>query len=442
MVEPDASGSHEKLELEKVNKYGLLYTLPGSSKELKPILFMAHQDVVPAGDASRWTYPPFEAHYDGRWLWGRGSVDCKNNLIGLLSTMEGLLSQDYKNKRTILFSFGFDEETGGKRGAAYLAAHIEKKLGKDSVAMIMDEGGMGINTVGDVAYALPATAEKGFLDIVITLETPGGHSSRPPAHSAIGIMAKLISALEENPYSPYVDSSNPFRGYLECQAKYSPGQVESWLKKELMSSKDLGQKIAESRGDEARWSIQTSQAVDVINGGEKDNQLPDLVRTLVNYRILPTDSVDELTSSTVKILAPIAHQYSIGVEGFGSSEPRGPGGLLNLTSKDLLPPAPITSTDPSNQVWNLFAGTIRQVYESVDTLGARFVVPVGSISSGNTDTVHYWNLSKNIYRFSPRREGTTEGVHAIDERVDMGAHMEAIRLYYELIRNFDGLGGE
>ena len=79
---------------------------------------MAHQDVVPAASLSRWSHPPFEPYYDGQFLWGRGSSDCKNNLIGILSDVESLLEQAWKPHRTLVLAFGFDEETGGIRGAA------------------------------------------------------------------------------------------------------------------------------------------------------------------------------------------------------------------------------------------------------------------------------------------------------------------------------------
>ncbi|KAK8206776.1 hypothetical protein M8818_004610 [Zalaria obscura] len=431
---------HNRLKLERVNKYGLLYTLDGSLQDLKPILFMAHQDVVPGGDPSKWKYDPFSAHFDGQWLWGRGSSDCKNNLIGLLSTMETLLAHDFAPKRSIMFSFGFDEEVGGQRGAAHLAPYIEKNLGKDSIHMIIDEGGMGINLLGDVAYALPATAEKGFLDIVMTLTTDGGHSSRPPPHTAIGIMSKLIVALEDHPFAPVITTENPFHGYLKCQAKYSPNHVESWLPKALKSrDPDLGPKIAESRGGEARWSIQTSQAVDIIAGGEQDNQLPGQVQTTINYRVLPTDDIDTLLASTADLVAPLAHSYGVAVDGFGYSDAPSayPSGLLNLTTRSRLPASPITPSDAADDVWTLFAGSIRAVFEDVDTLpGAKMVVPVASIMTGNTDTQHYWNLSKHIFRFTPRREGTTEGVHGVDERVDMKAHLEGMRWYAEVMRIF------
>lgn len=429
---------HEHTELEMVNKYGLLYTLPGSSEDLKPALFMAHQDVVPVADASKWKYPPFDAYYDGSWLWGRGSVDCKNNLIGLLSALEELLEQGFENKRTIIFSFGFDEEVGGKRGANKLAARLEQKYGKDSIAMILDEGGMGIEQVGEVAYARPAIAEKGFMDLVLKLEMPGGHSSRPPPHTAIGIMSKLVQKLEDNPLPPNLDNANPFRNYLECQAQYSPDHVESWLPKGLRSGKDIADRLVDSRGNDVRWSFQTSQSVDIISGGVADNEVPENVDAVVNYRVLPTDDMDSLLRSIADLLAPVVHEYEIAVTGFGYSEPNTGKGLLNITSKDELPPSPITQTGTDLPFWRAFAGTIRHVFEGRDS-SVKLVVPAGDIMTGNTDTIHYWGLSKNIYRFSPRWAGTVEGVHTIDERIDMRAHMEGVQLYYELMRNLQDI---
>lgn len=92
-------------------------------------------------------------------MWGRGASDCKNNLFGLLSTIEALVEQKWLPKRTIMRGFGFDEEIGGHRGAGYSAQHLEGTLGKDSIAMIHDEGGMGFQEMGtNMVYALPAIA--------------------------------------------------------------------------------------------------------------------------------------------------------------------------------------------------------------------------------------------------------------------------------------------
>ena len=113
-------------------------------------------------------------------------------------------------------------------------------------------------------------------------------------------------------------------------------------------------------------------------------------------------------------------------------------GKLILSSKGEISLFPISPTSPTNPVWTLFAGVIRQVFESTSSFSGKTVVPVGDIMTGNTDTKHYWNLTKNIYRFTPARAGTRKGVHTLDERIEMKAHVEGMRVYYDMMRTFGG----
>lgn len=133
---------HNDLKLEKVNTHGLLFTWQGSDEELKPLVLMAHQDVVPVPDSTvdAWTHPPFSGFYDGKFIWGRGSSDCKNQLIAVMETIELLLDAGYEPKRTVVMSFGFDEEISGREGAGHLAPFLHDRYGDDGIAAIVDEG--------------------------------------------------------------------------------------------------------------------------------------------------------------------------------------------------------------------------------------------------------------------------------------------------------------
>ncbi|KAI0388059.1 carboxypeptidase S [Hypomontagnella monticulosa] len=427
---------HSKLELRKVNRYGLQYTLRGSDPSMKPILLTAHQDVVPAGTASRWTYPPFAGHFDGSFVWGRGSADCKNVLIGILSAIEDLLSQSFEPHRTVVLAFGFDEETGGVRGAAALNQSLVEEWGSDSFLLVLDEGGMGVQPQGDVIYAYPGVGEKGYYDVQLTLNVNGGHSSRPPKHTGIGIMADAIVALENKPYSPKLTHSSPFRRVLECRAKYSPDAVQPWLRDALLSGseEEIAEKLAEEETEE-KWLVQTSQAIDVITGGVKVNALPEDVQFQVNHRVALHESVSYVNKHIRKVLAPIVQKYGLQFESLGSPHGEDSSGTLEMNALQTLDPAPISPTD--NGVWSVFSGTLRHVFESTETGQGKLVIPVGNIMTGNTDTVHYWSLTRNIYRFTPSRNGTRLNQHGLDERMGIIAHMEGMRLYYDLIRNFD-----
>jgi Gly-Xaa carboxypeptidase len=152
-----------KLDIKYINTYGLLMEWKGKNEALKPYLFMGHQDVVPVlkDTESKWTYPPYSAHFDGRFIWGRGGSDCKNVVIGVLEAFETLLKKGYQPERTMLASFGFDEEISGHHGAAYLAKEIENARGTDSIELVIDEGGLGIKEMYGVTFVLPGLGEKG-----------------------------------------------------------------------------------------------------------------------------------------------------------------------------------------------------------------------------------------------------------------------------------------
>lgn len=429
--------SHSSSKLEKVNRLGLVYTLQGTNARLNPILLTAHQDVVPAGDSREWIYPPFSGHFDGQWLWGRGSVDCKNVVIGLLSAVELLLAQSWTPTRTIVVAFGYDEESGGRKGAAQISRHLEKRYGTDSFEYLLDEGGMGLKTLGETVYALPAVGEKGMMSVNLALSSSGGHSSVPPQHTGIGIMAEMIYHLERRQlFTPRLDRNHPSRQVLQCQAQHSPDFVEPWLWSALQSDdfEVTAERLAQSRGDAVRFTYQTSQATDIIHGGIKVNTLPENVEATINYRVAIHEHLHDIKTRVMGIVAPIADKYNITLSAFGeeiaSNGPRT--NLLNITVFGAsIEPAPLSpSNSLTTPVWARFSGIVRTVFESAPSLRGKQVVVAGDLMTANTDTRYYWNLTKNIYRFSPRRENHALNLHGANERIDIDVHLESMALYY------------
>jgi Gly-Xaa carboxypeptidase len=197
----------------------------------------------------------------------------------------------------------------------------------------------------------------------------------------------------------------------------------------------IAQKLADNVEAE-RWLMQTSQAVDLIAGGIKVNALPELVEVLINHRIAPHQSIGFVNEHMKKVLTPLAED--LGIEVIGSDDmisnnvtltPQFATGKLTFSYPESLEVSPISPTKGSG-VWALFGGTVRYVFENTDSGKGKTVVPVGDIMTGNTDTQHYWNLTRNIYRFAPIRQGARLNAHAIDERMEMKAHVEGIRVYY------------
>jgi carboxypeptidase PM20D1 len=173
---------HQHLRRELVGGYSLLYTWEGTRPELEPVMVMAHQDVVSADPASleQWTHPPFAGDIADGFIWGRGTLDIKNQLIGIMEAAELLLARGWRPERTILFGLGHDEETGGVNGCKVMGQLLKER--GVHLAGIVDEGGgifegLAAGVRGPVA--LVGTSEKGYLTAEITVQGQPGHSSTP-----------------------------------------------------------------------------------------------------------------------------------------------------------------------------------------------------------------------------------------------------------------------
>lgn len=194
---------------------------------------------------------------------------------------------------------GFDEEVGGERGAKHLAALLLNRYGQDGAAMVFDEGFTGVDDEYSASFARVGIAEKGCLTLQIVVHTPGGHSSAPPPHTGIGIMSRLLVALEDNPSAISLQAENPLLAYLECAAEY--GVMNKELKSMVRDQTCWDALALEVKKDKLLSTfLGTTQAVDVIQGGIKFNALPEvrqlrligakyqMVTALINYRCVST----------------------------------------------------------------------------------------------------------------------------------------------------------
>jgi len=434
---------HNKLKKDVVNTHGLLYTWEGSDSDLKPTLLMAHQDVVPVEKStfSAWTHPPFSGHYDGKYIWGRGASDCKNQLIAILESIELLIAAEWTPQRTILLSFGFDEEISGREGAGSLAPFIQDRYGRDSLAAIVDEGA-GFSTSWGQVFAAPAVAEKGYTDVTITVRMPGGHSSIPPSHTGIGVLSELITMIEEHLYPPHLDDKNPFLGALQCGSEHSPdfpSKLRHLIKqrsKKHGGPRDILAEEAAKISLATRYLMQTSQAVDIIGGGAKVNALPERVSAIVNHRINIGEHPSDAQAKIESLAKKVAKKYSLGLHAYDNIEEAS--SIMLSASNTTLEAAPVTpttllSSDGKLTPWAILSGTTRALYGS-DIIMAPY------LSTGNTDTRYYWDLTKHIFRYGPGYDAGEEGlggIHTINERVSVAAHVNAVKWFGTFVRNMD-----
>lgn len=435
---------HKHLQLKKINKFGLVYTWKGKDTSKKPIMLTAHQDVVPVPHETidQWTFPPFEGGFDGKYLYGRGVSDCKNLLIALMGTIELLLEEDkFKPQRTIILAFGYDEEAAGK-GAEEISDYLVNKYGPDSILQIIDEGDEGYQEIEGLKLVLPATGEKGHLNSVIDLFTPGGHLSVPPRHTSIGIMSQLITKIEDKEFSPILTNNNPVLGQLYCLAEHSKILNKS-IKGDILKAQidqNANQRVVEylSKNAETKYLITTSQAVDIIEGGVKSNALPEHVSVVVNSRIAVEENVNTVVSKLKADISTIADKFNLGliIDNQEIIEPTGHG-YFNYSLIESLEPAPVSPIN--GESWNIFGGSLRYLYEDLifpDSNDTFIVAPF--LSTGNTDTKSYWDLTRNIYRYQPSIATKNSNIHSIDEKLDFEGHFHIIAFYYYYLQLVDG----
>ncbi|KAI0442958.1 hypothetical protein F4803DRAFT_517419 [Xylaria telfairii] len=449
---------HEHATVDIVNRFGLVYTVAGSDEGLAPILLTAHQDVVPVESETLddWDYPPFDATYNEKdgYLYGRGASDGKSAITALMSAMEALLSQEgYQPQRSVIYAFGFDEECSGYRGAGEISKYLEERYGEGGIAVILDEGGAGLESLGDTLYALPAVYEKGYLDVWFNLSVIGGHSSTPPPNTAIGIMAEIATALESNPFEPKIMRDGPVHQALVCLARYSPYALPELTNIIYHDDLRTAARYLARLSPETQYSIQTSQAVDWISGGQKINALPEFVTMGINHRYAPQDSIGGIQYRIVQLVEQIVSNYDIRLQAFEDDEdyaqylaangipsqgenarrlwnPKYNGKLVIESGKRSY----ITPQSPtSGPIWDTFAGTVRHTFAR----DASTVVTAPGAMTGNSDTRHYLKLSDNIYRWSPGSLKSFSNIHTINERLLMKDHINMAKFYYDFIRNFD-----
>lgn len=402
---------HSALKKTPINKHSLLYHWQGSSSELAPILLLAHYDVVPAGskqNASTWQHPPFAGDISEGVIWGRGALDDKASLIAIMETIDALVREGYQPKRSIYLAFGHDEEIGGKNGAMQIARHLkEKELRFD---FILDEGSMiGVGMIPGFDYAIAAIgpAEKGYLSLKLTSKAKGGHASMPPRHSAIAQLATAIHQLEENPFP--IDRALSRSLYNEMLPHMPFGMkvilANNWLFRPLID-------WAISNNPALNAGLRTTLATTIIEGGDKENVLPNIASATLNIRIIPGDSI----AAVITRIKAIIDNENIITEILGSASEA------------------TKVSDIKGSAYTLIRRTIHQLS---DNGNKTLVIPKLVVAA--TDARHYQDLSDQVLRFIylPVTPETISGIHGDNERVAIKDLSQAIRFYYQLIRNSD-----
>lgn len=394
------------LEKTTINKYSLLYKWKGKVEDLNPVLLAAHLDVVPVPveELDQWNYPPFSGKIEDEAIWGRGAMDDKVGVVGILEAVEHLLSEGFVPERTIYLAFGHDEEVGGKTGAQSIANHLKQSGVRPE--FVLDEGfaitrGLVPNVLTDVA--LIGIAEKGFVTINLSIELEGGHSSMPNAETAIEVIARAVTHLEENPFPPKItEPVQKFLEYVGPEMRFQDQLI--FANNHLFRSAIIS---AYQKSGSGRAVVQTTMAPTLFNAGVKDNIIPAKASVSLNFRILPGTSIQDVVQKVKNTIKD--DRIQIALSDFRSE------------------PSKVSSTDSPD--YHMINKSILEVFPDV--------IAIPNLTIAATDGRYYGEICDNIYRFLPIRLHTDNihAIHGINEHIPVTEFRDAVRFYIQLLKN-------
>ena len=398
---------HTALERTIVNEHGLVFRWKGKDAARKPILLAAHQDVVPVepGTEGKWTHPPFSGDIEGGFVWGRGAMDDKSSLVAICEAVELLAREGFVPARTVYLAFGFDEEIGGRAGATQIAADMTAK--GLHFEYVLDEGGLVTDgVVPDLPRpaALVAVTEKGYVSLELTLEVPTGHSSMPPPHTAVGILAAAVERLELEQMPARLTTTS--RATFERLAPEMPFGKRLFLSNMWLFEPLVIKLLSAQPAGNA--TLRTTTAVTMIEAGVKDNVLPSRARAVVNFRILPGDSVEGVVSHVRGVIADDRIHVN----------------RLEATVSEPSPESPIDG--------RTYASLERAIHQFFPN-----AVVAPSIMLGASDARHYASIADGVYHFAPfvLTGQDLPMIHGTNERCSVEQLGTAVHFYVQLLRD-------
>ena len=385
----------------------LLFTWKGKNPNAKPILLMAHMDVVPVvpGTARDWSHDPFGGDISDGFVWGRGAIDDKGCLITLLDAAERLAQSGFTPERTIMFAFGQDEEVGGSGGNGNMAKVLAAR--HIHFAWVLDEGGAILNEPFpgvQQPVALMAVAEKGYLTLQLVAHGTGGHSSRPTSDLAIARVSDAVRSVVDHPFASGIDDVQ--QEQFSVLAPYMPF-FQRMILANLWLTAPIVSHMLESNPQSAAM-MHTTIAPTMISGGVKDNVLPPQATATINFRLHQRDTIQSVIEHVRKAV----------------NDPRVDVRALTETQ------------DEASKISDMHDDNGKFIIAAIqDSFNGIPVAP--TVTTGATDSRHYVPIADDVYRLDPFHMGPDDmsRVHGTNERLSIGDIGPAVAFYMRLMQN-------
>ena len=384
---------------------GLVAELKGSDAKRKPVLLLAHIDVVEAKRAD-WVRDPFTLVEEGGYFYGRGTSDDKAMAAVFTDLLIRYRQEGYRPKRTIRLALTCGEETTGAfNGANYLATQHKDWI--DAEFAVNEGGHAELDEHGKpVSFGVEA-AEKVYQDFQLETTNPGGHSSQPVPDNAIYRMAAALQRVSHLEFPAQLNDTT--RAFFTKMAALTGGEMGAAM---LAIAKDP----ADARADaivskDKRWHsmLRTTCVATLIDGGHAPNALPQRVRANVNCRIFPGVPVDSVRDALVQAIGD--PQVAVTIK-----EPRSPATPA--------PPLSAAVMDPVEKVAAV-------VFPGVPVLP--------TMTTGATDGIYTTAAGIPTYGISAMFSDPDLGyIHGLNERIRVKSLLDGRRFHYQLVKLYAG----
>ncbi|HKL85885.1 MAG TPA: M20/M25/M40 family metallo-hydrolase [Treponemataceae bacterium] len=385
---------------ELVGPSGVLYHWKGRNAD-SPTVLMAHYDVVPALETG-WVYPPFSGTLDSEGvLWGRGTIDTKITLCGILEAVESHIKNGFIPENDIWISFSGDEEVFGASAPAVVSLLESRGI---QPSMVLDEGGAVVSNVFPGVTrpsAVIGIAEKGLLNVEMTVNSNGGHASAPPRRQGVAVLADAISSVVSHP--------SPARLTGATAAMFDTlGRFSSYGYRILFANitifLPLLKLFCRLSGGELNAMMRTTHCFTTLEGGPAFNVMPSAARSGINIRILTGETVDGVLARLKKRINNTAVELSVA---YGND------------------PSPVS--DIKTDVWKVLTWAVRQTWPQA--------IPSPYLMVACSDSRHFSRICPNVYKFSAMEltKDERETMHGRNERIPSEKIVTCCEFFWRLI---------
>lgn len=292
----DREGIETKTFALDPNRPNLVARLRGNGKK-RPVLIMGHTDVVNV-DPAKWTHPPFSATREGGYVYGRGAVDDKDNVIACLMVMLLLKRMNVPLDRDVIFLAESGEEGSVRYGIDYM---VKNHWSEIDAEFCFAEGGGVLRTGGKVQYAGVATTEKIPYAIRLVARGISGHGSVPLRTNAIVHLAQAVARVAA--WQTPMRLNETTRAYFERMAKLSsPADAARYNKIVQGKDTDAVQEYFAVNVPRLYSTLRTSISPNILKGGYRVNVIPSEAEATLDIRALPDEDLPRLLEKLKQVI--------------------------------------------------------------------------------------------------------------------------------------------